>query len=142
MRGIDKVSFTGSTRAGAAIMENIARTGIKPMTLELGGKSPQVVFADADLDLAADCIERGILPNAGQVCIAGSRILVEASSRRSAGRTPEGAFRPPGARRHAGAERRLFADHLGPSNGTHRRHRAGRRRPGGEILCGGGRLRA
>ena len=77
--GIDKVSFTGSTRAGAAIMENIARTGIKPMTLELGGKSPMVVFADADLDLAADCLERGILPNAGQFCVAGSRILVEQS---------------------------------------------------------------
>ena len=77
--GIDKVSFTGSTRAGAAIMENIARTGIKPMTLELGGKSPMVVFADADLDLAADSLERGILPNAGQFCVAGSRILVEDS---------------------------------------------------------------
>jgi hypothetical protein len=46
---IAKVSFTGSNRAGAAIAENIARTGIKPMTLELGGKSPQIVFADADL---------------------------------------------------------------------------------------------
>lgn len=77
--GIDKVSFTGSTCAGAAIMENIARCGIKPMTLELGGKSPMVVFADADLDLAADCLERGILPNAGQFCVAGSRILVEES---------------------------------------------------------------
>ncbi len=51
---IAKVSFTGSTRAGSAIMENIARTGVKPMTLELGGKSPQIVFADADLDKAAD----------------------------------------------------------------------------------------
>lgn len=77
--GIDKVSFTGSTRAGAQIMENIARTGIKPMTLELGGKSPMVVFADTDLDLAADCLERGILPNAGQFCVSGSRILVEES---------------------------------------------------------------
>jgi len=74
--GIDKVSFTGSTRAGGAIMENVARTGIKPMTLELGGKSPMVVFADADLDLAADCLERGILPNAGQFCVAGSRMIV------------------------------------------------------------------
>lgn len=74
--GIDKVSFTGSTRAGAAIMENIARTGIKPMTLELGGKSPMVVFPDADLDLAVDCIARGILPNAGQACISGSRLIV------------------------------------------------------------------
>ncbi|TMV84452.1 aldehyde dehydrogenase family protein [Thioclava sp. BHET1] len=73
---IDKVSFTGSTRAGAAIMETIARTGIKPMTLELGGKSPILVFADADLDLAAECLEKGILPNAGQFCVAGSRIIV------------------------------------------------------------------
>ncbi|MBK1624113.1 aldehyde dehydrogenase family protein [Afifella marina] len=76
---IAKVSFTGSSRAGAAIMANIAATGIKPMTLELGGKSPQIVFADADLDLAADCVARGILSNAGQVCVAGSRLLVEAS---------------------------------------------------------------
>ncbi|MEO9777893.1 MAG: aldehyde dehydrogenase family protein [Sedimentitalea sp.] len=73
---IDKVSFTGSTRAGAAIMENIARTGIKPMTLELGGKSPVIVFEDADLDLAANCIDRGIMSNAGQICVAGSRIIV------------------------------------------------------------------
>lgn len=74
--GIDKISFTGSTRAGAAIMENVARCGIKPMTLELGGKSPMVVFEDADLDLAAECLERGILPNAGQFCVAGSRMIV------------------------------------------------------------------
>lgn len=75
--GIGKVSFTGSTRAGSAIMENIARNGIKPMTLELGGKSPQVVFADADLERAADCLARGILSNAGQVCVAGSRMIVQ-----------------------------------------------------------------
>ncbi|MCR8825853.1 aldehyde dehydrogenase family protein [Pseudosulfitobacter koreensis] len=74
--GIDKVSFTGSTRAGGAIMENIARTGIKPMTLELGGKSPMVVFADADLDLATDCLDRGIMSNAGQACVSGSRMIV------------------------------------------------------------------
>ncbi|MGY9049364.1 MAG: aldehyde dehydrogenase family protein, partial [Rhodobacterales bacterium] len=74
--GIDKVSFTGSTRAGGAIMENIARTGIKPMTLELGGKSPMVVFADADLDVAAASLEKGIMPNAGQFCVAGSRMIV------------------------------------------------------------------
>jgi aldehyde dehydrogenase (NAD+) len=76
---IAKISFTGSTAAGAAIMQNVAQTGIKPMTLELGGKSPQLVFADADLDLTADCIARGILNNAGQVCVAGSRVIVEAS---------------------------------------------------------------
>jgi aldehyde dehydrogenase (NAD+) len=73
---IGKVSFTGSTGAGAAIMANIARTGIKPMTLELGGKSPQLVFADADLELAAGAISRSILSNAGQVCVAGSRLIV------------------------------------------------------------------
>ncbi len=77
--GIRKVSFTGSTAAGAAIMENAARTGIRPVTLELGGKSPQVVFADADLELAANAIVRGILANAGQACVAGSRVIVEAS---------------------------------------------------------------
>lgn len=73
---ISKVSFTGSTAAGAAIMQNIARTTVKPMTLELGGKSPQVVFADADLELAASAITRGILSNAGQACVAGSRLIV------------------------------------------------------------------
>lgn len=77
--GIGKVSFTGSTAAGAAIMENIARTGVKPVTLELGGKSPQVVFADADLDLAARCIAGSIMFNGGQACVAGSRVIVHTS---------------------------------------------------------------
>jgi aldehyde dehydrogenase (NAD+) len=77
--GTAKVSFTGSTRAGGAIMEHIARTGIKPMTLELGGKSPQLVFEDADLELATTCLANGILPNAGQFCVAGSRMLVHRS---------------------------------------------------------------
>ena len=74
--GIGKVSFTGSTLAGSAIAANLAATGLKPMTLELGGKSPQVVLADADLDLAARFIARSILFNAGQACIAGSRVIV------------------------------------------------------------------
>ena len=77
--GIGKISFTGSTAAGSAIMENIARTGIKPMTLELGGKSPQLVFADADIALAAEAIARNILANAGQACVAGSRLIAERS---------------------------------------------------------------
>ncbi|MCU0819228.1 MAG: aldehyde dehydrogenase family protein [Beijerinckiaceae bacterium] len=74
--GIGKVSFTGSTLAGSAIAANLAATGLKPMTLELGGKSPQVVFADADADLAARSIARSILFNAGQACVAGSRVIV------------------------------------------------------------------
>ncbi len=76
---IAKISFTGSTGAGSAIMANIARTGVKPMTLELGGKSPQLVFADADLGKAAEEIARSILSNAGQACVAGSRLIVEES---------------------------------------------------------------
>ena len=76
--GVGKVSFTGSTAAGSAIMENIARHGVKPMTLELGGKSPQIVFADADLDLAARLIAGSIMFNGGQACVAGSRVVVAA----------------------------------------------------------------
>jgi aldehyde dehydrogenase (NAD+) len=76
---IAKVSFTGSTRAGSAIMENIARNGVKPMTLELGGKSPQLVFADADLDKAAAAIAGSVIFNAGQACVAGTRLIVEKS---------------------------------------------------------------
>ncbi|AZO11540.1 MULTISPECIES: aldehyde dehydrogenase family protein [unclassified Mesorhizobium] len=76
---IAKVSFTGSTRAGSAIMENVARTGVKPMTLELGGKSPQLVFADADLDKAATAIAGSVTFNAGQACVAGTRLIVENS---------------------------------------------------------------
>lgn len=74
---VAKVSFTGSTGAGQAIMGNVARSGMKPMTLELGGKSPQIVFADADLDLAADAIARSIIFNAGQACVAGSRVIAD-----------------------------------------------------------------
>ncbi|WP_457151155.1 aldehyde dehydrogenase family protein [Mesorhizobium sp. P5_C1] len=76
---IAKVSFTGSTRAGSAIMENVARTGVKPMTLELGGKSPQIVFADADLEKAATAIAGSVTFNAGQACVAGTRLIVEKS---------------------------------------------------------------
>lgn len=76
---IGKISFTGSTAAGRAIMANIARTGIKPMTLELGGKSPQLVFADADIARTAKAVAQGILSNAGQACVAGSRLIVHQS---------------------------------------------------------------
>lgn len=75
---IAKISFTGSTFAGASIMENIARTGIKPITLELGGKSPQVIFADADLDKSASAVATSLLANSGQACVAGTRLIVEA----------------------------------------------------------------
>ncbi|MHB8478009.1 MAG: aldehyde dehydrogenase family protein [Steroidobacteraceae bacterium] len=73
---IGKISFTGSTRTGSAIMSDIARFGIKPITLELGGKSPQLVFAEVpDLELTAACIVRGFTSNAGQACVAGTRLI-------------------------------------------------------------------
>lgn len=75
---VAKITFTGSTRTGIAIMQAAAETGLKPVTLELGGKSPQVVFADApSLDRTAEAITRAIVTNAGQVCVAGARLIVE-----------------------------------------------------------------
>lgn len=77
---VAKVSFTGSTRTGARIMANCAMNGTKPVTLELGGKSPQLVFADVpDLPRTAGMVARGIAGNAGQICVAGSRLIVEES---------------------------------------------------------------
>lgn len=77
-RGIRRVSFTGSTTTGTRIAELAAGHQI-PAILELGGKSPNVVFADADLDLAVPHLVRSILDNSGQACMAGSRLLVERS---------------------------------------------------------------
>ena len=76
--GIDKVAFTGSTEVGRLIRRQIAGSG-KALTLELGGKSPFVVFADADLDAAVEGVVDSIWFNQGQVCCAGSRILVAES---------------------------------------------------------------
>ncbi|MFO0981152.1 MAG: aldehyde dehydrogenase family protein [Planctomycetota bacterium] len=76
--GVDKVAFTGSTQVGRQIMAEAAH-GIKRISLELGGKSPNVVFADADLDAAVRGAMTGIFYNKGEVCAAGSRLLVERS---------------------------------------------------------------
>ncbi|MGO4690361.1 aldehyde dehydrogenase family protein [Glaciibacter sp. 2TAF33] len=75
---IKRVSFTGSTKTGTRIAELAASHQI-PAILELGGKSANVVYADADLDLAIPHLVRGILDNSGQACVAGSRLLVERS---------------------------------------------------------------
>ncbi|CAL92832.1 aldehyde dehydrogenase family protein [Azoarcus olearius] len=75
---VSKMTFTGSTRTGAAIMSACALHGPKPVTLELGGKSPQLVFDDVrDLDKLAATIAGAITGNAGQVCVAGSRLIVQ-----------------------------------------------------------------
>ena len=75
---VDHLSFTGSTATGQRVAEAAARRHC-PVTLELGGKSPQLVFADADLDAAIPVIVNAIVQNAGQTCSAGSRLLVERS---------------------------------------------------------------
>jgi len=74
--GIDHISFTGSPVTGTAVAQAAAKHHC-PMTLELGGKSPQIVFADADLDDLLPVVVNAIVQNCGQTCSAGSRLLVE-----------------------------------------------------------------
>lgn len=74
---VDKVAFTGSTEVGHLIMEAAAQTNLKRVTLELGGKSPAIVFADADMDQTIEGAHFGLFFNQGQCCCAGSRIYVE-----------------------------------------------------------------
>jgi len=76
--GIDHISFTGSPSVGTLIQQAAAARHC-PVTLELGGKSPQIIFADADLDAAVPVIINAIVQNSGQTCSAGSRVLIEKS---------------------------------------------------------------
>ena len=78
--GIDSITFTGSVETGRNILRAAAEH-VKPVVLELGGKSPQVIFADTDLDLAAGEVAKGIYSNTGQYCDAGSRLVVEEEAR-------------------------------------------------------------
>jgi aldehyde dehydrogenase (NAD+) len=78
-RGIDHVSFTGSPAIGKVVVRAAAENHT-PVTLELGGKSPQIVFADADFDAMLPVVVNAIVQNAGQTCSAGSRLLVERSA--------------------------------------------------------------
>ena len=77
--GVRKIAFTGSTSVGREIRRRTAGSG-KSLTLELGGKSPYIVFGDADLDAAAEGLTDAIWFNQGQVCCAGSRLLVQESA--------------------------------------------------------------
>ena len=76
---VDMLSFTGSTNVGRSVVEAAGKTNFKKLGLELGGKNPQVVFADADLEDAADGVVFGICFNTGQCCVSGSRLIVERS---------------------------------------------------------------
>ncbi|GJJ16326.1 hypothetical protein Clacol_010624 [Clathrus columnatus] len=76
---IEKVAFTGSTLVGREIMVQAAKSNLKNVTLELGGKSPNIIFEDADLNIAVEWATIGIFFNHGQTCCAGSRIYVQES---------------------------------------------------------------
>ncbi len=80
--GVDKITFTGSTEVGKSLLRAVGETDVKAITLELGGKSPQLVLADVgDLETAASTIGWGIFYNTGQTCNAGSRLIVHRSVR-------------------------------------------------------------
>lgn len=74
-RGVDKIAFTGSSATGAKVAQ-AATANLNRVSLELGGKSPQIVFADADLDAAANGLVAGVFAATGQTCMAGSRLIV------------------------------------------------------------------
>jgi betaine-aldehyde dehydrogenase len=74
---VDKVAFTGSAEVGRHILRGVANSNLKKVSLELGGKSPNIFFADADLNAATDGALFGVFINQGEVCSAGSRVLVQ-----------------------------------------------------------------
>ncbi|CAN0900154.1 Aldehyde dehydrogenase family 2 member C4 [Linum grandiflorum] len=74
---VDKLSFTGSTEVGRKVMQAAATSNLKQVSLELGGKSPMLIFDDADIDKAVDLALLGILYNKGEVCVASSRVYVQ-----------------------------------------------------------------
>ncbi|AJS63342.1 Ald3p [Saccharomyces cerevisiae YJM244] len=76
---IDKISFTGSTKVGGFVLEASGQSNLKDVTLECGGKSPALVFEDADLDKAIEWVANGIFFNSGQICTANSRVYVQSS---------------------------------------------------------------
>lgn len=75
-QGVNAITFTGETRTGAAIMK-AAADGARPVSLEMGGKNPAIVFADADLDIAIEATLRSCFSNCGQVCLGTERVYVE-----------------------------------------------------------------
>ncbi len=135
--GVRMISFTGGTATGRAI-GRVAGERLVPVALELGGKSPHVVFADADLDHAVAAVVAGIFGSAGQSCVAGSRLFVEAPIygevvSRVVARARALRIAAPDA---PGVE-------MGPLASFHHRDRVARfvdraRAEGGRILCGGG----
>jgi aldehyde dehydrogenase (NAD+) len=126
--GIDKLAFTGSTEVGRIIRKATAGTG-KKLSLELGGKSPFIVFDDADLDAAVEGLVDSIWFNQGQVCCAGSRLLVQESVYDALHRQGQGAHAEPARRLAAGQiERHRRAGRPGAAAAHQRPGRIGPRR--------------
>ncbi len=137
--GVDKISFTGSTAVGQRILASAAGN-LKRLSLELGGKSPVFIFADAELERATDAAARGIFANSGQVCAAGSRLFVH---RAVADRVFEGIAER--ARRLRVAPGLEPEAEMGPLISARQRERVlayidGGREQGAEVLAGGAAL--
>jgi aldehyde dehydrogenase (NAD+) len=137
---VDKVAFTGSTEVGHLIMEAAAQTNLKRVTLELGGKSPNIVFADADMDQAIEGSHFALFFNQGQCCCAGSRLFVERkaydqfverSAERARRRTVGDPF-DPNTEQGPQVDRDQFDKVMGYID-------AGKRE-GAKLVCGGGRV--
>jgi aldehyde dehydrogenase (NAD+) len=137
---IDKVAFTGATETGRLVMQAAATSNLKGVTLELGGKSPNIVFADADLEQAIEGAHLGLFFNQGQCCCAGSRVFVE-----------EKCYDEFVEKSVARARRRVVGDPLdaatehGPLIDKTQLQRvmdyiATGTREGATLLCGGGRI--
>lgn len=137
--GVDAVTFTGETRTGEAIMKSAA-TGARPVSLELGGKNPAIIFADSDLDAAIAGTTRSIFDNCGQVCLTTERVYVE---RTVFVRFVEGIAA--GARALRAGDPRNAETTLGPAISDTQRDKvlasfAAARRDGAEVVAGGGPL--
>ena len=154
--GVDKIAFTGSTEVGQKIVPRPAGN-LKRMSIELGGKSPNIVFADADLDAAVPGAAMAVFPNSGQICSAGTRLFVqrpiydefvaagrrvcEDAARRRPAR-PADAARPGGLGRAARSRHRLpRARPRAGREGARRRRAPDRRPPRPRLLRRADRLR-
>ena len=135
---IDKISFTGSTETARSLID-AAKGNLKKLSLELGGKSPAIIFEDADFDSAVEGAAEGIFSNAGQVCVAGSRVLVQRSIYK------EFASALCGKARAIKIGRSMSADsQMGPLISEHHRNSVMRfveqaKSDGLSVLCGGER---
>ena len=136
---VDKIAFTGSTEVGRAIRSATAATS-KRLSLELGGKSPFIVFDDADLDSAVEGLVDGIWFNQGQVCCAGSRLLMQESIAENLTRQDPGPHEHAAHRPSSRQSNRHRSDRRARTTGSHRADgRSGNRRRR-NLLAAAGRV--